>query len=249
MERTENGWAIVLQDLHKSFGWQVVLNGIHLRVAQGETMAVLGRSGTGKSVLLKLIIGLLKPESGSIQIHGQDIAGLSLEQLNEVRKKIGFLFQEGALYDSLTIEENVSFPLQRHTHLSPAEVKDRARELLSRVGLAEDFGKMPSQISGGMKKRVGLARALALKPDILLCDEPTAGLDPITAGEIDDLILKLRKERKMASIVVTHDLYGAKTISGHLALIDKGNIVMEGTFEDLQKSKDPFVSQFLKQGF
>ena len=248
MQGNNNGAAIELRGLHKSFDGQPVLKGIDLKVAQGETLAVLGRSGTGKSVLLKVIIGLQKPDSGSIQIHGREIAGLSLEQLNEIRKKIGFLFQEAALYDSLSIEENVAFPLQRHTQMSAAERKDCARELLSRVGMAEDLSKMPSQISGGMKKRVGLARALALEPDILLFDEPTAGLDPITAAEIEELILKLQEDFETSSIVVTHDLHGAKTISDRLALIHEGNILIEGTYADLQKSKDEFVAQFLGQG-
>jgi phospholipid/cholesterol/gamma-HCH transport system ATP-binding protein len=249
MESKENGSAIQLRSLHKSFDRQTVLNGIDLKVAHGETLAVLGRSGAGKSVLLKLIIGLQKPDSGSIRVHGQEITSLTLDQLNEIRKKIGFLFQEAALYDSLTIEENVAFPLQRHTEMSAAEQKDRARELLSRVGMAEDLSKMPSQISGGMKKRVGLARALALEPDILLFDEPTAGLDPITSAEIEELIRDLNRERKTSSVVVTHDLHGARTISDRFALIHEGNILIEGTFDDLRRSKDKFVSQFLRQGY
>ena len=247
MEGNETELAVVLQDLRKSFGRQTVLNGIDLKIARGETLAILGRSGTGKSVLLKLIIGLQKSDSGSIRVHGKEMSGLSLEELNQMRKKVGFLFQEGALYDSLSIEDNVAFPLARNTQMPRAEQKDRVRQLLSSVGMEKDLGKMPSQISGGMKKRVGLARALALEPDILLCDEPTAGLDPITAGEIEDLIVRLREERKMTSIVVTHDLHGAKTISDRVALIHEGNILIEGTFDDLQKSEDPFVSQFLSQ--
>jgi len=249
MEGKQNELAVVLQGLRKSFGGQTILNGIDLRVVQGETLAVLGRSGSGKSVLLKLIIGLQKPDAGSIRIHGQEIAGLPFQQLNQVRKKMGFLFQEAALYDSLSIEENVAFPLRRHNRMPASEQKNRARELLARVGMAEDkdIQKMPSQISGGMKKRVGLARALVMEPDIMLFDEPTAGLDPITAGEIEELILRLQEEHQMASIVVTHDLHGAKTVSNRLALIHEGNILVEGTFEDLHKSKEPFVSQFMRR--
>ena len=242
------GPAIIAKNLHKSFGRQTVLNGIDLKIGKGETVAVLGRSGTGKSVLLKLIVGLHKPDDGSIQIHGQEITKLSLEELNTIRKRIGFLFQEAALYDSLTLEENVAFPLRRHNKIPEKEQKDRARELLSNVGMDKDFTKLPSQISGGMKKRVGLARALALDPDILLFDEPTAGLDPITASEIEELILKLREERKTASVVVTHDLHGAKTVSDRMALIHEGDIVIEGTFDELRKSDDPFVSRFLREG-
>src|ERR1700730_7378815 len=238
--------AIRVKSLHKAFGDQAVLDGIDLEVAQGETLAVLGRSGTGKSVLLKLLIGLQQPDSGSIAIHGQEIAGLPFAQLNEIRKKIGFLFQSGALYDSLTVEENVAFPLQRHTTLSEAQQKRRVRELLSSVGLEKDLEKMPAQISGGMQKRVGLARALALSPDILLFDGPTSGLDPITAAEIGELILKLQKDRKMAAVIVTHDVPRARAVSDRLALIGDGKIVAEGTFEQLQKSSKKFVAQFLR---
>jgi phospholipid/cholesterol/gamma-HCH transport system ATP-binding protein len=241
------GPAIEVRDLHKSFGEQHVLNGINLEVAQGETLAVLGRSGSGKSVLLKLIVGLAKPDSGSIRVHGQEITGLPIDRLNDLRKKVGFLFQDGALYDSMTIEENVAFPMQRHAVPAPDQ-KNRVRELLAQVGMEKDSGKMPSEISGGMKKRVGLARSLALEPDILLYDEPTAALDPITAGEIEELILKLQEERHMASIVVTHDLRGAKTISNRLALIDQGNVVIDGNFEDLSNSRNEFVSRFLRKG-
>jgi phospholipid/cholesterol/gamma-HCH transport system ATP-binding protein len=248
MQQKDMGTAIVVENLHKTFGRQAVLNGIDLKVPKGEIVAVLGRSGTGKSVLLKLIVGLHKPDEGTIQIHGQRITDLPLEELNAVRKRIGFLFQEGALYDSLTLEDNVRFPLRRHNNIPEKQQRDRARELLSLVGMEKDLTKLPSQISGGMKKRVGLARALALDPDILLFDEPTAGLDPITASEIEELILKLQKERQTASVVVTHDLRGAKSIADRMALMHEGDILIEGTFEELQKSRHPFVARFLRQG-
>src|SRR5580658_6031415 len=194
--------AIAVANLHKSFGSQKVLNGISMVVNRGETMAVLGRSGTGKSVLLRLIIGLEKPDSGSVLIHGRDITGLNLDQLGAIRMKMGFLFQHAALYDSLTVEQNVAFPLVHHKkEMSKSERGDRVRTLLGEVGMDGALAKMPSDISGGMQKRVGLARALALEPDTLLLDEPTAGLDPISSGEIDDLILKLQEEHHMASIV------------------------------------------------
>ena len=246
-EKTNGDPPVVLRGLRKSFSAQVVLNGIDLTVARGETIAVLGRSGTGKSVLLKIIIGLEKPDAGSVNIHGREMGGASLRDLNKTRLKMGFLFQQAALYDSLTVEENVAFPLQHNTNMPEGERRDRVEELLKSVGMEGDLKKMPSDISGGMRKRVGLARALALDPDILLLDEPTAGLDPITSGEIDELILKLQKEHAMASIVVTHDLQSAKTIASRLALLDKGNIVIEGAFADLEKSDDKFVADFMRR--
>ncbi len=238
--------AIAVEDLHKSFGNQKVLNGISLAVSRGETLAVLGRSGTGKSVLLRLIIGLEKPDSGSVHIFDRDITGLGLDQLGEIRMKMGFLFQHAALYDSLTVEQNVAFPLRHHRKtMSKSEQRDRVMQLLAEVGMEGHLEKMPSDISGGMQKRVGLARALALEPDILLLDEPTAGLDPISAAEIDDLVLKLQAEHHMASIVVTHDLHSAKTIADRLALLNEGNVVIEGSFEELQRSDIGFVREFL----
>src|SRR5262245_64918089 len=210
---------VQVESLSKSFGKQTVLKGISLEVGEGETLSVLGRSGTGKSVLLKLIIGLHRPDSGSIRVNGEDVTKLKLKELNEVRKKVGFLFQQAALYDSLTIEENVGFPLRRHSRMSDDERGKRARELLASVGMDKDAHKLPGELSGGMQKRVGLARALALDPEILLFDEPTAGLDPITAAEIDDLILRLQKERQMTSVVVTHDIHGARAVSDRLALM------------------------------
>ena len=234
-----------VKSLSKSFGKQVVLKEISLEVGQGETLSVLGRSGTGKSVLLKLIIGLHKPDSGSIRVNGEEVTKLGLKELNEVRKKVGFLFQQAALYDSLSIEENVGFPLRRHSNMSEEESRKRVRELLASVGMEKDAHKLPGELSGGMQKRVGLARALALEPDILLFDEPTAGLDPITAAEIDDLILRLQKEKRMTSVVVTHDIHSARAVSDRVALMRDGQVLIEGTFEDLQKSRDPFVMQFL----
>jgi phospholipid/cholesterol/gamma-HCH transport system ATP-binding protein len=237
---------VSVKGLSKSFGNQNVLTDLDLTVNRGETVVMLGRSGTGKSVLLKLLIGLQQPDKGSIRISGREIAELSLDELNEVRKKIGFLFQQAALYDSLTVEDNVAFPLSRHTQLTPVERTQRVRDLLGRVGMEQDVNKMPSELSGGMQKRVGLARALALDPEILLFDEPTAGLDPITSDEIGKLISRLKKERPMTGIVVTHDIHGAKEFSDRFVMIHEGQIVIEGTFEKLQKSQDPFVVQFLR---
>src|SRR6185369_7811049 len=205
MEENGNNTAIRLRALNKSFGDQKVLSGVNLSVARGETMTVLGRSGTGKSVMLKLLIGLETPDRGKIEINGEEITKLSFDDLNRVRKTIGFLFQGAALYDSLSVEENVAFPLRRHSKMTDDERRDRVHDLLARVGVEDAASKMPSDISGGMKKRVGLARALALDPEIMLLDEPTAGLDPITADEINELIRGLQKERNTSSIVVTHD--------------------------------------------
>jgi phospholipid/cholesterol/gamma-HCH transport system ATP-binding protein len=244
-EPQNNEPAVVIQDLCKSFGQQTVLNGISLAVASGETVVVLGRSGTGKSVLLKLLIGLQKPDSGSICIQGQEITNLHFKDLNLIRIKVGFLFQQAALYDSLSIEENVAFPLDRHSNLRRSDRKEKVRALLETVGMEQHAKKLPSQISGGMKKRVGLARALALEPEIMLFDEPTAGLDPITSAEINQLILSLQEKRKITSIVVTHDIRGARTVSHRLVLLNEGSIVAQGTFEELKKNRDPFVVQFL----
>jgi len=244
--KQEHTSAIEIEGLHKSFGSQTVLDGVDLRIECGETLTVLGPSGTGKSVLLKLIIGLQKPDTGSIKINGNEITQLPLEKLNQVRKEVGFLFQSAALYDSLSLEENVAFPLRQHTKLSDAERKKRVHGLLTAVGIGEGFEKLPSQISGGMKKRVGLARALALTPKILLYDEPTAGLDPVSASKINELILALQKERNISSIVVTHDVQSARTVSDRLAFLHEGTIKAEGSAEELERSENKLISQFFQ---
>jgi phospholipid/cholesterol/gamma-HCH transport system ATP-binding protein len=239
--------AIRVRDLNKSFGEQKVLYGFNLEVARGETVTMLGRSGSGKSVMLKLIIGLQSPDGGEIEINGEEITSLSYDELNRVRKNVGFLFQGAALYDSLTVEENVGFPLLRHATMKKDECDERVRELLASVGMEDASKKMPADISGGMKKRVGLARALALDPEIMLMDEPTAGLDPITAGEINELIRKLQSERNTSSIVVTHDMRSVQTVADRVALLNEGSIMIQGSLEDLKQSDDQFVSTFIKQ--
>lgn len=237
--------VIVVGAVTKSFGKQRVLDGVSFNVRRGETQVILGRSGTGKSVLLRIIVGLERPDSGSAVILGKDMAATSRDELSVIRTQMGFLFQHAALYDSLTVEENVAFPLLNHRKSMTAEERrDKAHHLLHIVGLDGHSAKMPSDISGGMQKRVGLARALALDPVILLLDEPTAGLDPIGSGEIDDLIMQMQHERKLASILVTHDLLSAKRIATRIALLNKGKIVKEGSFGDLQQCEDEFVTQF-----
>ncbi len=244
--KTDSEPPVSVTGLRKSFGEQRVLDGLTFQLDTGKVTCVLGRSGTGKSVLLKLMIGLETPDAGSIRLAGYDISTASPKELNEARMKVGFLFQQSALYDSMTIEENVAFPLRRHTKLSAAERRDRVQQLLVSVGMEKAIAKMPSQISGGMQKRVGLARALALEPAIVMFDEPTAGLDPITAAEIASLIVELRDKRRITSIVVTHDLHTARTIADRLIVLDVGKTLFDGTFGDFNKSEIPFVAQLLK---
>jgi phospholipid/cholesterol/gamma-HCH transport system ATP-binding protein len=248
-ENNENSTpAIAVENLTKSFGSQRVLNGISFEVRRGDTLAILGRSGTGKSVTLRILVGLEPPDQGSARILGTDMNAAGEREVGEARKQMGFLFQHAALYDSLTVAENVAFPLTHHRRdLTAQQRTDRVHELLAEVGLEGHGEKMPADISGGMQKRVGLARALALDPVVLLLDEPTAGLDPISSAEIDQLVMKLQKEHNLASIVVTHDMVSARTIATRIALMDKGKIVIEGTFEELQRSRERFVTEFMQR--
>jgi len=246
MEPVKCGPAIAVTGLRKSFGEQTVLDGITFELEPGKVTCVLGRSGTGKSVLLRLLIGLETPDAGSVCLAGQDMSAATREQWNDARKKTGFLFQQSALYDSMTIGENVAFPLRRHTKLSRDERRARVHELLASVGMDRDLDKMPSQISGGMQKRIGLARALALEPTVVMFDEPTAGLDPIIAAEIAKLIVELRDRRHITCLVVTHDLHTARTIADRLIVLDQGKTLFDGTFEDFNRSEIPFVAQIVK---
>jgi phospholipid/cholesterol/gamma-HCH transport system ATP-binding protein len=238
--------SIEVKGLRKSYGNHVVLDSIDFEISPGESLAILGLSGTGKSVLLKLLVGLERPDRGSILIHGADVTVTPPAKLNELRKQIGFLFQSSALYDSISVRDNVAFPLQRHSDKSEADQQQQVQQLLTSVGMDKDGDKMPAEISGGMKKRVGLARALALSPEILLFDEPTAGLDPITADDIGQLIAKVQREQKLTSVIVTHDVSLARVVAGRLALLRDGRILISGSFEELQRSRDPFVSRFFK---
>jgi phospholipid/cholesterol/gamma-HCH transport system ATP-binding protein len=231
-------------DLHKSFDDNIVLDGVSFNVDEAENMVVFGRSGTGKSVLLKCMMRLMEPDSGDIKIQGKDVLKLELKELNALRKNIGFLFQGAALYDSMSVRENLEFPLIRNFNLDQKEIDERVHFVLEAVSLLEAIDKMPSELSGGMRKRIGLARSIITKPQLMLYDEPTTGLDPITSKEISVLIIELQHQLKMTSIVVTHDLLCAKIIADRAIVIDDGKIVEEGSINDLVTSKDPFIKNF-----
>ncbi len=219
---------IVVTDLVKRFGPQTVLSGVNLEVHPGETLVIMGGSGCGKSTLLRLMIGSIPPSSGRIELLGHDLASLDEEGLDAVRRRFGILFQSGALFQSMTIAENVALPLQEHTSLDPAIIEIQVKIKLELVGLREHADKLPSQISGGMKKRAGLARALALDPAILFYDEPSAGLDPVTSAEIDQLIVDLTRKLGVTSVVVTHEMDSAFTIADRMVMLDKGRVLMQG---------------------
>jgi phospholipid/cholesterol/gamma-HCH transport system ATP-binding protein len=235
---------VEITDLHKSFGSNVVLDGVSMHVAEAENMVVFGRSGTGKSVLLKCMIRLMEPDSGNIKIEDKDVLKMDIKELNEIRKDIGFLFQGAALYDSMTVRENLEFPLIRNFDLDRKEIDTRVHFVLEAVSLLEAIDKMPSELSGGMRKRIGLARSIITKPKLMLYDEPTTGLDPITAKEISVLIIDLQHQLKMTSIVVTHDLLCAKIIADRAIVLDGGKIVKEGSINDLTTSSDPLLKNF-----
>ncbi len=236
---------IEVRDLYKQFNGQPVLRGIDLTIPDGELLVVLGESGSGKSVLLQHVIGLLKPDRGAVFIDGTDITALKEKELLKLRQTIGYLFQEGALYDFMTVFENVAFPLVEHTRLKAKERREKVMRLLGRVGLEEAAGKYPSQLSGGMKKRAALVRSVALDSKVLLCDEPTSGLDPMKSQEISDLIRQLSDEFECTTVVTSHDMANSFRIADRLALIREGRIVMQGTPEDFQNSQDTFVRGFL----
>jgi phospholipid/cholesterol/gamma-HCH transport system ATP-binding protein len=237
--------AIRLDGVSKTFGARKVLDDVSLDVSLGEGFCLLGRSGTGKSVTLKHIIGLLKPDAGRVYVHGKDVTEASPRELTEIRRHMGFLFQNAALFDSISVGENVAFPMRRHTKLPDREIRKKAREKLADVGLADDYNKMPGDLSGGMRKRAGLARAMALDPDILLVDEPSAGLDPITSDEIDELLVDLKK-RGTTLVVVTHNIPSARHIGDQLAVLHEGRVLVRGTADELDRCDEPLIRSFMR---
>ncbi|MBB5396879.1 ABC transporter ATP-binding protein [Mucilaginibacter sp. AK015] len=238
---------IVVEHLYKSFGKNKVLKDFNLTVHANENVVVLGKSGSGKSVLIKCIIGLLKPERGSILVFGKNIPELDEEELDDIRVRVGFLFQGNALYDSMTVRENLEFPLRRHRlQQTQAEVNRLVMEALENVGLPHTVDMMPAELSGGMLKRVALARTMILQPNIILYDEPTTGLDPVTAREIDRLIVELQHKYQTASIIITHDMHCVKSTADHVALLLDGQVYMGGTYSELENATDPLVKQFFE---
>ncbi len=239
--------VIDIEHLKKSFGSTQVLNDINLQLESGETVVTLGKSGTGKSVTLKCIVGLIRPDSGIVKVLGENIPDLTYDELQQVRKKIGFVFQSGALYDSMSVRQNIEFPLIRNTKLSKDEINQRVEEVLNDVGLIDSIDKMPSELSGGMRKRIGVARTICLKPEIMLWDEPTTGLDPETTRDISHLIVDMQKKYKVSSIVVTHDMICAKIVADRIVVLNDGTYAESGTYDELEQSPDKFVHSFFEE--
>lgn len=235
-----------IEHLKKSFGSNVVLKDISFKINKGENLAIFGKSGSGKSVLIKCLVGLIEPDEGKVVLLDKDISELNTEELNSLRKKIGFLFQSAALYDSMTVRENIAFPLRDLKSKPKEEIEALVIEALKNVGLEDAIDKMPSELSGGMRKRIGLARTLILKPEIILYDEPTTGLDPITSREISQLILDIQKKYNTASIIITHDVECAHIAANRIIMIKDGTSEAEGTYEELSISKDEWVRSFFK---
>ncbi|MCS3798076.1 ABC transporter ATP-binding protein [Niastella sp. OAS944] len=242
--------VICIRDLHKSFGPNHVLRGIDLDVYQGENVVVLGRSGTGKSVLIKIIAGLLKPDKGTVNVLGNDVTAISYRELEQLRLRIGFSFQNSALYDSMTVRENLEFPLLRNSkHLSRGQVTEAVEKALDAVGLSQTINQWPAELSGGQRKRIGIARTLIMQPAIMLYDEPTAGLDPITSMEINELIKEVQLKFNTSSIIITHDLTCAKITGDRLAVLLDGRFVQEGSFEQVFSSGDERLKSFYDYNF
>lgn len=242
--------VISLQNVYKSFGNNHVLQGVNLKVYKGENVVVLGRSGTGKSVLIKLIAGLLKQDSGTVNVLGQEVDKLSEKDLQELRLKIGFSFQSSALYDSMTVRENLAFPLERHAgHMTHKDIVKEIESVLDAVGLSQAIDQMPSELSGGQRKRIGIARTIILHPQIMLYDEPTAGLDPITSTEINNLINLVQKQFKTSSIIITHDLACAKATANRIAMMMDGKFIKEGSFAEIFDTEDERIQNFYNYNF
>jgi len=237
--------VIEIDNLLKSFDNQEVLKNISLKLFDGENLVLLGKSGSGKSVLIKCIVGLLYPDGGTIRVFDKNVTTLNRLELGELREKIGFLFQSGALYDSMTVKQNLEFPLRRlKKHLSETEIKEKVSEVLENVGLADALDKMPSELSGGMRKRISLARTIIVNPMIMLYDEPTTGLDPVTSHEISTLILDVQKKYKTSSIIITHDIKCALITADRLLMLNEGEIYQEGAVKDFESSSDPLIQSF-----
>lgn len=246
----ERPTVISIRGLKKAFGALEVLKGVDLDVHAAENVVVLGRSGSGKSVLIKLVVGLLQPDEGTVAVLGQDVNRLKRKDLDALRRRIGFSFQNSALYDSMSVEQNLVFPLTMNTKgLAAKEIADRVHDALDAVGLATSIGKMPAELSGGQRKRVGIARTLILRPEIMLYDEPTAGLDPVTSAEINELIVSVQKSYHTASIIITHDLTCARAIGQRVAMLLDGQILLQGSFDEVFASTDAQVKAFYDYNF
>jgi len=247
-DNKQNGNVVItMEHLKKSFGNNHVLRDINLVITKGENLAILGQSGTGKSVLIKCIVGLVEIDDGKLLIYGKNISELKDEELIETQKKVGFLFQSGALYDSMTVRENLEFPLRKQLSSIPKDkLESIVKEALSDVGLEKAIDKTPSELSGGMRKRLGLARTLILKPEIMLYDEPTTGLDPITSKEISNLILEVQKKHNTTSVIITHDIECTRLTANRIIVLKDGVCAAEGTFDELEKSADPWIRSFFE---
>lgn len=247
IKENSDNQVIEINNLKKSFGKQEVLKNVSLKLFNGENLVVLGKSGSGKSVLIKCIVGLLNSDGGTINVFGKNVTSLNRKELGELRQKIGFLFQSGALYDSMTVQQNLEFPLRRiKKHLTEKEIEEKVNEVLENVGLADALYKMPSQLSGGMRKRISLARTIVVDPLIMLYDEPTTGLDPITSDEISSLINDVQKKYKTSSLIITHDIKCALNTANRIIMLKEGEVYKEGKAEDFENSTDPLIRSFFK---
>lgn len=248
MEKTATQDLVIdIQNLQKSFGSLNVLKDISLQLYKQENLVVLGKSGTGKSVLIKCISQLLKADKGTINVLGKEVNNIKNDELDEIRKKIGFLFQSGALYDSMTVKENLEFPLKRiKKEMTSSQINAKVKEALANVGLEDVLNKMPSELSGGMRKRISLARTIIVDPEIMLYDEPTTGLDPVTALEISELINDIQKKYKTASIIITHDMECVRTVADRIIMLKEGTIYKEGSLKEFENSTDEYISSFFK---